>query len=109
MFIPLFKQFTCACVASYNETTYDANIANIDPLGSNVPSDYQNVRNYLASYTNIGVYDPNMFEAGRKLRRQGYPEATIKLIMTVFRDSTKKQYTVYLKKWPFFCLRNKIS
>ena len=69
---PTFKQFTCACVASYNETTYDANIANIDPLGSNIPSDYQNVRNYLASYTNIGVYDPNMFEAGRKLRRQGY-------------------------------------
>ena len=39
----------------------------------------------------------------------GYTKDTVDLIMLSFRKSTKAQYTVYLKKWAFFCIRNKIS
>eukprot|EP01047_Picozoa_sp_COSAG01_P031214 COSAG01_NODE_2206_length_8170_cov_70.537108_1_plen_487_part_00 len=65
---PTFKQFTCSCVSSYNQTTYTDNV------NTTITDDktYEPVRSYLSSYTNIGVYDPNLFEAGRKLKRDGY-------------------------------------
>ena len=46
---------------------------------------------------------------GEKLLRQGFDRPTVDLMMKAYRDSTKKSYTVYLKKWAFYCLRNKVS
>ena len=45
----------------------------------------------------------------RRLLNEGYTQDTVDLIMLSFRTSTKAQYTVYLKKWAFFCIRNKVS
>ena len=45
----------------------------------------------------------------RKLLKQGHSQATVDLIMNSYRDSTKSQYTVYLKKWAFYCIRKKVS
>lgn len=69
---PTFKQFKCACVSSYNETTHLSNIGN-GIIGESKDADsFAMNQQYLQSYTNIGVYDPTLFDAGQNMRREGY-------------------------------------
>ena len=65
---PTFKQFKCASVSKYNLTTYTSSIL----YEANTTEHYNLASRYLESYTNIGVYDPVLFEAGRKLAKSGY-------------------------------------
>ena len=65
---PTFKQFGCACVKTYNETTYDANVG-LD-IANN--ASFYNCHDYLAAQRFIGIHDPELFEAGRQLAREGY-------------------------------------
>ena len=65
---PTLKQFSCACVSNYNKTTYDDNI------GTEVDNntEFFSVRRYLEAYKYIGIYDPDLYIASRKLYREGY-------------------------------------
>lgn len=63
-----FKQFTCACVSTFNETTFDIFVGK----ENNSNTKYENTSKHLSSFANIGVYDPVLFEAGRKLAKDGF-------------------------------------
>jgi hypothetical protein len=65
---PTFKQFKCSCVSTYNKTTYIA----CTTAESNSNTNYYNAAHYLQAYKNIGVYDPELFVSGRKLKKEGY-------------------------------------
>ena len=45
----------------------------------------------------------------KSLRPQGFDKTTIALIMDAWRPSTKKLYSVYLRKWSAFCLERNIE
>jgi len=65
---PTFKQFQCSCVSTYNKTTYTA----CTTAESNSNTNYYSAAHYLQAYKNIGVYDPELFVSGRKLKKEGY-------------------------------------
>ena len=44
-----------------------------------------------------------------KLRKLGFDEQTILLVMDAWRPSTKKLYTTYLRKWALYCVEHKVS
>ena len=46
---------------------------------------------------------------GKSLLKQGFDKETVLLIMSAWRDSTKKLYTTYLNKWAVFCVQFSID
>jgi hypothetical protein len=64
---PTFKQFSCACVKNYNQTNYDTTIN----AEANSDLNFAKIRDYLLAHQHIGVYDPELFTAGRALPREG--------------------------------------
>ena len=46
---------------------------------------------------------------GKDLLNQGFDKETVLLIMSAWRDSTKKLYSTYLNKWSTFCIERSIQ
>ena len=80
---PTLKQFQCACVSTYNSTAHNSNI-NDDVINNTT---FYSSKEYLQAYKHIGVYDPELFMAGRKLEREGY--LIRKTIETADRDTAE--------------------
>ena len=46
---------------------------------------------------------------GKMLKQQGFDKETVLLIMSAWRDSTKKIYSTYLNKWAVYCIQHSIT
>ena len=53
------------------------------------------------------IKDMGMLFVRRKFRKLGIPRDAVKVIMKGWRESTKKQYSVYINKWLEFCAKEK--
>ena len=45
----------------------------------------------------------------QSLKRQGFDNSTVALLMDAWRPSTKKVYSTYLRKWSSFCIQRNIN
>jgi site-specific recombinase XerD len=60
--------------------------------------------------TSIKKDDPGCFQSLREeLQNKGVPEGAVSLILSSWREGTKKQYTTYLNKWLQFCSEREID
>ena len=60
--------------------------------------------------TPIKIHEDGSFQDIRRhLRSHGIPEKASNVIIASWRNSTKKQYGSYLKKWLYFCSERQIS